>query len=330
MNITCDIIRDLLPLYVEDMVSADSKKMVDEHLCTCDPCMKQLGIMKKAQTMPMDVKVESLERVENSIRRRRILAVMTALLFVATMLMSGALFLDAKIYLTAEQAVDSVEALEDGSIRIHWTDDFSIAGISNLGSEDKYSDEPTGNTGIIVWAPLSNLLFQKGIVSYEEMMEQLPENIRDSYPISKADYNAYTYQLEGGASSQNLWYCSAKDGTGQALLWDAGNPAPKGAFIDVNYHLAYYCAILAMLSALFVIPGRRFQHKWYGELCARFSILLGCLCLSAIIVSAGQFMELYDEFTEHFVDSFILALPMTLTVLFARQLYLLNKQDKGE
>ena len=45
MEISCDIIRDLLPLYAEDLVSEDSRKLVDDHLCTCDPCTKQLGIL---------------------------------------------------------------------------------------------------------------------------------------------------------------------------------------------------------------------------------------------------------------------------------------------
>lgn len=330
MNITCDIIRDLLPLYAEDMVSEDSKKLVDEHLCQCDPCTKQLAIMKKVQTLPMDVEVESLKRVGNTIRRRRILAVLTTLLFVVTVVMSGALFLDAQIYLTAEQAVEFVEVLEDGSIRVHWTDDFSIAGTCSLGSENPYSDEPTGNYGIIVWTSLSNLLFQNGIVPYEEMMAQLPEDIRNSNPISKEEYNTKTYQLEGGASAYNLWYCSSKDGTGETLLWDAGNPAPEGAFIEVNYHLAYYCATLAVLAVLLTLFGRKFGGKWYGELCSRIAILCGCMCLSAIIVSAGQFMELYGEFTENVINSTIVAVPMTFTALFGRQLYLLNKQDSGE
>ena len=42
MKITCDIIRDLLPLYAEDMVSQDSKALVDDHLCGCDEWVKVL------------------------------------------------------------------------------------------------------------------------------------------------------------------------------------------------------------------------------------------------------------------------------------------------
>lgn len=31
-EISCDIIKDILPLYVDDVVSDDTKKMVEEHL----------------------------------------------------------------------------------------------------------------------------------------------------------------------------------------------------------------------------------------------------------------------------------------------------------
>lgn len=53
MNITCDIIKDLLPLYAEDMVSRDSKKLVDDHLCGCDGCARELAELKKAPRVPL-------------------------------------------------------------------------------------------------------------------------------------------------------------------------------------------------------------------------------------------------------------------------------------
>lgn len=328
MDISCDVIRDLLPLYAEDLTSEASSALVDEHLCKCDPCTKQLSILKKAQVIPVDVEVKSLKRVGDTIRRRRVLAVMTALLFIITVVVGGMLLLDAKIYLTAEQAVDYVEALDDGGIRVHWSDDILIAGTCSLGNGDPNTDELTGNYGIIVWSPLSNVLFPRERLSYEEMLAQLPEDIQPHY--TKEEYNTKTYYLEGNATSQNFWYCSAKDGTGEKLLWDAGNPAPDGPFVDVNYHIAYYCVILLVLSVILVFPGKKFCDKWYGELCSRASIFFGSLCLSVVIVTAGQFMELYGEFAEAFSDSLAVAVPMTLTALLARQLHKLNKQDKGQ
>ena len=40
MKITCNIIEDLLPLYVDDMVSEDSRQLVEEHLKECLACQK--------------------------------------------------------------------------------------------------------------------------------------------------------------------------------------------------------------------------------------------------------------------------------------------------
>ena len=47
MKITCNIIEDLLPLYIDDMVSEDSRQLVGEHLKECAACRKMLDEMKK-------------------------------------------------------------------------------------------------------------------------------------------------------------------------------------------------------------------------------------------------------------------------------------------
>ena len=45
MDISCDIIRDLLPLYAEDLVSEETAEYVKEHLQTCQTCQKELENM---------------------------------------------------------------------------------------------------------------------------------------------------------------------------------------------------------------------------------------------------------------------------------------------
>ena len=47
MKTECDVIRDLLPLYVEDMVSNKSKELIEEHLAECTECR---GIYEKMIT----------------------------------------------------------------------------------------------------------------------------------------------------------------------------------------------------------------------------------------------------------------------------------------
>ena len=42
MKNECSIIRDILPLYVENMVSEDTSEFVKEHLESCPPAVRSL------------------------------------------------------------------------------------------------------------------------------------------------------------------------------------------------------------------------------------------------------------------------------------------------
>lgn len=309
MKITCDIIKDLLPLYAEDMVSQDSKKLVDDHLCGCDGCAKELAELKKAPRVPLEVEATSLKRVGDTIRRRRILAVMAAVFLLATLVLSVELFLDAKVYLTAEQAVIGCRNTDSGDILIQYSD--LVTGTGSVGEGNPDSEEATGNWGVITSTRMGKLLFSR----------------KDGEPFTKT-YGA-AFQMNAVADTQNIWYCDPHTGKGEMLLWDAGNPYDGAPFTDVNYHLAYYFGIMLALAALLLLMARLFRGKWYGELCFRFGTLAGCNGVSVLIVTAGQFMELWGEFTDGFNKAMLLTIPMALSVLFIRQILRLKKLDNG-
>lgn len=49
MKITCDVIQDLMPSYVDGILSEDSQALVEEHMGTCQECRKMYEIMKAEQ-----------------------------------------------------------------------------------------------------------------------------------------------------------------------------------------------------------------------------------------------------------------------------------------
>lgn len=51
MKNECNIIRDILPLYVEDMVSTDTAAFVAEHLEKCDACRAELENLKNSKNL---------------------------------------------------------------------------------------------------------------------------------------------------------------------------------------------------------------------------------------------------------------------------------------
>ena len=45
MKMDCEVIRDLLPLYAENMVSEKSRALTEEHLAACEPCRQYLSTL---------------------------------------------------------------------------------------------------------------------------------------------------------------------------------------------------------------------------------------------------------------------------------------------
>ena len=93
MKYPCNVIRDLLPLYVDEVCSLESRKIIEEHLEECSECKAYMESMsddapkeqKPIQIDPIDEsrKVSSLRNIKKKIRRRQILiAVITVLVIV--------------------------------------------------------------------------------------------------------------------------------------------------------------------------------------------------------------------------------------------------------
>ena len=58
MKFNCSIVEDLLPLYLEDMCSEDSKAALEEHLQECPACREKLARMKNSEIIPQAKKQE--------------------------------------------------------------------------------------------------------------------------------------------------------------------------------------------------------------------------------------------------------------------------------
>lgn len=59
-NINCNIIRDLLPSYVDGICSADSNEAVERHLTSCADCKKLLGALREAEVLEQRRETEQI------------------------------------------------------------------------------------------------------------------------------------------------------------------------------------------------------------------------------------------------------------------------------
>ncbi|MDC3425147.1 zf-HC2 domain-containing protein [Aquibacillus sp. 3ASR75-11] len=53
-KISCDIVKDILPLYYDNVCSNDSKKIVEEHLSGCDSCKNELDRIEEDIKIPKE------------------------------------------------------------------------------------------------------------------------------------------------------------------------------------------------------------------------------------------------------------------------------------
>ena len=77
MNKDCEIIKDLIPLYVDGVCSEESKAKVEEHIEHCPDCLMTVERMKSHLVLPMEDSsgVKGFKKFVNKMIRGRALAV---------------------------------------------------------------------------------------------------------------------------------------------------------------------------------------------------------------------------------------------------------------
>ena len=80
MKNECSIIRDILPLYVENMVSEDTAEFVKEHLESCPVCRAELEKLREpveVQTEPQpDMDAAPLKRLKKALLMKKVQSIL--------------------------------------------------------------------------------------------------------------------------------------------------------------------------------------------------------------------------------------------------------------
>ena len=66
MNIECSIVKDLLPLYVENMVSRETAQFVAEHINKCNDCRADFESMSSGGLLPVPQQTDN-ENIDQSL-----------------------------------------------------------------------------------------------------------------------------------------------------------------------------------------------------------------------------------------------------------------------
>lgn len=115
MKNECSIVRDLLPLYAEDMLSPETSEFVAEHLKGCDGCRKEFERTKEPKPTHCDVSdAAPLKLIRKRLYLKRIGTAACAVVLALALFVSAFAVLDAPEYLPYSQGLVKVEELDGG------------------------------------------------------------------------------------------------------------------------------------------------------------------------------------------------------------------------
>ena len=71
-EIKCSIIQDVLPLYIDEVVSQDTKEMIEDHLVKCEKCQNEYEVMKRELFIPVENKVSIFKKINKKWRNKKV------------------------------------------------------------------------------------------------------------------------------------------------------------------------------------------------------------------------------------------------------------------
>lgn len=120
MNISCEIIRDLLPLYVDGVCSDDSRNAVEQHIDGCEACSEELRLMKSDNIAVNVEEMETAKAVGKVWKRSKLRSMIAGILVALTMV--GAIYgLTVPNIVPVDEShleVQDIWRMEDGNIHV--------------------------------------------------------------------------------------------------------------------------------------------------------------------------------------------------------------------
>lgn len=87
-KITCEVVKDILPLYVDDVLSSDSRALVEEHLKACDECADRYKNLKANDSFTLKKNEEDravIKKIKKKIQTKRVVTALISALCIAAL-----------------------------------------------------------------------------------------------------------------------------------------------------------------------------------------------------------------------------------------------------
>ncbi len=219
MKVTCNVIKDVLPLYLENMLSDDSCVMVEEHIEQCQECKSYLNEMRTFNKIPVDRNTSPLLKIKSTLRKKKFLTAIFSMMFSITLFVITIALLTAPEYLPFSERSVTINEIGNGSVLAQFEDTVYGYDINRYRTDD--------NTGyvyhITTWDSIWNRNIKKSNAN-NTILNPNGENV----------VSVYYYHTDGS----------------QDILMYGKDINPNGGIVTLpRLFLSYYALIAIVFAA---------------------------------------------------------------------------------
>jgi|GEM_PF-1122944 len=218
-EINCSIIQDILPLYIDEIVSKDTKEMVEEHFEQCDQCKQEYELMKQELIIPVEKESLIIKSIQKKWLSKKIMISGLSVLITAVILVSVYLyvFVHATVVPYSEDVI-KIETQNENQLVTHY---YGVS-YQSINMTHPITLEINGEEKNVVFLhykeSIANshsrkLMDNEQVRNEQEFIFQIPESeLVDA--VYYADFNSEKFDMK---QATNPWY-SVLDGA--ELIWE--------------------------------------------------------------------------------------------------------------
>lgn len=158
-KVICNVIRDFIPLYTDDVVSEDTKRMVEAHLADCKECKDEAEKIKKSGKISTDNSERPMKKIKSRLTKKQITAICVTVFLTAAVIGGWLSFVFWIGYSAPSDDVTIYTRIngDDGTyLNQNWSITFIGKGHKDIAVYTKpaYSTDENGNeieTGVIAY-----------------------------------------------------------------------------------------------------------------------------------------------------------------------------------
>jgi len=221
MKVSCHVIRDILPLYTEHMLSDDSCAMVEEHIKECRECKDYLNGMRTFNVVPLDNNTSPLKKIRSALRRKRVQTAILSMTVAIILTVLVVAFLTAPEYIPYSAGSVKIDELGNGPVLVQFDENVYGHSISSYMTDD--------GTGYVYHITAWNSMWNR--------------------KIRKSSSKTTILLNPDGENVVSVYYCQA-DGTEDILIYGRDMNPGDGIVTLPRLILSYYALIAAALAVV--------------------------------------------------------------------------------